>query len=198
MAPVVVDWSKVHEFADSAAFEAWLRDNHDKADEAWILIHKLKSGRPSITPREAIDVVLCWGWIDAIRKSHDAHSFLQRYTRRGRKSVWSQINVENVARLEAEGRMTPFGRVHVEAAKADGRWDAAYRISTNEVPEDLMAAIRAEPEALKLFEKLTSQNRFALSFRVGSLKTPAGRERKIRDLVAMLKRGETIYPQKLD
>lgn len=196
MAPVVVDWSRVHEFADSAAFEAWLAGNHDKADEAWILIHKLKSGRPSITPKEAIDVVLCWGWIDGIRKSHDEQSFLQRYSPRGRKSVWSQVNVENVARLEAASRMTPFGRVHVEAAKADGRWDAAYRISTNEMPEDLMAAIRAEPEALRLFEKLTSQNRFALSFRVGSLKTPAGREKKIRDLVAMLKRGETIYPQK--
>ena len=197
MAPVVVDWNKVREFANSAAFEAWLAENHDKADEVWILIHKLKSGRPSITPKEAIDVVLCWGWIDAIRKSHDEHSFLQRYTRRGKKSVWSQINVENVARLEAEGRMTPHGRVHVAAAKADGRWDAAYRISTSEVPEDLLAAIRAEPEALVLFEKLTSQNRFALIFRVNSLKTPAGREKKIRDLVAMLKRGETIYPQKL-
>ena len=197
MPPVVVDWNKVHEFADAAAFEAWLSENHDKADEVWILIHKLKSGRPSITPKEAVDVVLCWGWIDAIRKSHDAHSFLQRYTRRGKKSVWSQVNVENVARLEAEGRMTPHGRVHVEAAKIDGRWDAAYRISTSEVPEDLMAAIRAEPEAQALFERLTSQNRFALIFRVNSLKTPAGRTKKIRDLVAMLKRGETIYPQKL-
>lgn len=195
MAPVVVDWNKVHEFVDGPAFEAWLAQNHDKADEAWILIHKVKSGRPSITPKEAIDVVLCWGWIDAIRKSHDEQSFLQRYTRRGRKSVWSQINVENIARLEAEGRMTPHGRVHVEAAKADGRWDAAYRISTSEVPEDLLAAIRAEPEALALFEKLTSQNRFALIYRVTSLKTPAGRDKKIRDLVAMLKRGETIYPQ---
>ena len=195
MAPVVVDWSKVHEFADSAAFEAWLAENHDKADEAWILIHKLKSGRTSITPKEAIDVVLCWGWIDAIRKSHDEHSFLQRYTRRGKKSVWSQVNVENIARLEAEGRMTDHGRRHVEAAKADGRWDAAYRISTSEVPEDLLAAIEAEPEAMALFEKLTSQNRFALIFRVTNLKTPAGREKKIRDFVAMLKRGETIYPQ---
>jgi uncharacterized protein YdeI (YjbR/CyaY-like superfamily) len=197
MAPVIVDWTKVHEFADAAAFEAWLSENHDKADEVWILIHKLKSGRPSITPKEAIDVVLCWGWIDAIRKSHDDESFLQRYTRRGKKSVWSQVNVENVARLEAEGRMTPHGRAHVEAAKADGRWDAAYRISTSEVPEDLMAAIASVPEAKALFERLTSQNRFALIFRVNSLKTPAGREKKIRDLVAMLKRGETIYPQKL-
>jgi uncharacterized protein YdeI (YjbR/CyaY-like superfamily) len=196
MAPVVVDWNKVHEFTDSAAFEAWLAENHDKADEVWILLHKVKSGRTTITPKEAIDVVLCWGWIDAIRKSHDAHSFLQRYTRRGRKSVWSQVNVENVARLEAEGRMTPYGRAHVEAAKADGRWDAAYRIKTSEVPEDLLAAIRAEPEALALFERLTSQNRFALIFRVTSLKTPAGRAKKIRDMVAMLKRDETIYPQK--
>ena len=198
MAPVVVDWNKVHEFADGPSFEAWLAENHDKADEIWILLHKVKSGRATITPKEAIDVVLCWGWIDAIRKGHDDESFLQRYTRRGKKSVWSQVNVENIARLEAEGRMTPHGRVHVEAAKADGRWDAAYRISTSEVPEDLLAAIRAEPEALALFDRLTSQNRFALIFRVNSLKTPAGREKKIRDMVAMLKRGETIYPQKLD
>jgi uncharacterized protein YdeI (YjbR/CyaY-like superfamily) len=195
MAPVVVDWSKVYEFADAAAFEAWLAENHDKADEAWILIHKVKSGRPTITPKEAIDVVLCWGWIDAIRKSHDEQSFLQRYTRRGKKSLWSQVNVENIARLESEGRMTSHGRVHVEAAKADGRWDAAYRIKYNEVPEDLLAAIASEPEAQALFDRLTSQNRFALSLRVNSLKTPAGREKKIRDFVAMLKRGDTIYPQ---
>lgn len=196
MAAVVVDWNKVHEFADSAAFEAWLAENHDKADEVWILLHKVKSGRATITPKEAVDVVLCWGWIDGIRKSHDEDSFLQRYTRRGRKSLWSQVNVDNVARLEAEGRMTPHGRVHVEAAKADGRWDAAYRIKYNQVPEDLLAAIAAEPEAQALFDRLTSQNRFAMSLRVDSLKTPASREKRIREFVAMLKRGETIYPQK--
>ena len=195
MAPVTVDPAKVHEFPDAEAFYAWLREHHDRETEVWIRIHKVGSGLPSITPKQAIDVVLCWGWIDAIRKGLDDKSFLQRYTRRGRKSVWSQVNVENIARLEMEGRMTDHGRRHVEAAKADGRWDAAYRISTSEVPEDLLAAIEAEPEAMALFEKLTSQNRFALIFRVTNLKTPAGREKKIRDFVAMLKRGETIYPQ---
>ena len=100
--------------------------HHDTDDEVWIKIHKVGSGLKSITPKEAIDVVLCWGWIDAVRKGLDAKSYLQRYTPRGKKSVWSQINVENVARLIQEGRMTGHGLKQVEAARADGRWARAY------------------------------------------------------------------------
>lgn len=197
MAPVVVNPDHVRSFESTAAFEKWLSANHDKADEIWIKIHKKASGLPSITALEAIDVVLCWGWIDAIRKSYDEQSFLQRYVPRGKKSIWSQVNRDNVARLIAEGRMTPHGMAHVEAAKADGRWDRAYApVSAKEAPADLMAAIEAEPAALATYQKLNSANRFALGFRVQNLKTQAAREKKIAGFVEMLKRGETIYPQK--
>lgn len=195
MAPVHVDPAKVREFPSKDAFYRWLAENHDREDEVWIRIFKKASGTPSITAVEAIDVVLCWGWIDAIRKSWDAVSFVQRYTRRGRKSLWSQINKDNVARLVAAGTMTEHGLRHVEAAKADGRWDASYG-TTMDAPADLLAAIAASPAASQFYRTLTAQNRFALTFRTISLKTPAARARKIDGFVAMLERGETIYPQK--
>lgn len=195
MAPVLVDPTRVREFVDFDAFYAWLGQNHDREPEVWIKIHKVKSGLASITPVQAIDAVLCWGWIDSIRKSFDDKSFLQRYSPRGRKSVWSQVNVDNVARLTAAGTMTEHGLKHVEAARADGRWDAAYRIRGAEAPADLQAAIDAEPKAKALFATLTAQNRFALIFRTQSMRTEAGRKKKIADLVAMLARGETPHPQ---
>jgi uncharacterized protein YdeI (YjbR/CyaY-like superfamily) len=196
MAPFAVDPDHVREFKTEAAFERWLRANHDKAEEVWIRIFKKGSGKASITPLEAIDVVLCWGWIDAIRKGLDDESFLQRYVPRRKTSTWSKINQDNVARLRAAGRMQPSGEAEVEKAKGDGRWEKAYRVSDNAAPEDLMAAICAEPKALRTYEILTSQNRFALSFRLNALKTEAGRKKKIETFVEMLKRGETIYPQK--
>jgi uncharacterized protein YdeI (YjbR/CyaY-like superfamily) len=195
MAPVMVDPAHVHAFADAEAFYSWLGRHHDSESEVWIRIYKVKSGTPSITPKEAIDVALCWGWIDAIRKGLDEVSFLQRYTPRGRRSVWSQINVDNVARLTAEGRMTEYGLKQVDAARADGRWDAAYRVKGAEVPVDLQAAIDADPKAKAMFETLTAQNRFALIFRTGAMKTEAGRRKKIAGFVDMLRRGETVHPQ---
>lgn len=195
MAPVVVDPAKVLEFPTRAAFYDWLSANHLSADEIWIRIFKKATGKPTITPVEAIEVVLCWGWIDAIKKGWDDESFVQRYTHRKAKSVWSQINRDNVARLTAEGRMTEHGLAHVEAAKADGRWDAAYA-TTMDPPADLIAAIKASPGAEAFYQTLSSQNRFALIFRTISLKTPEARARKIAGFVAMLERGETIYPQK--
>ena len=197
MAPFKVDPDKVREFPDPESFYAWLRENHAGESEVWIKVHKVGSGLASITPKQAIDVVLCFGWIDAIRKSLDDKSFLQRYTPRGRKSIWSQINVDNVARLVEEGRMTGHGLEHVEAAKADGRWARAYGSGrAMKIPDDLQAAIDAEPAAKAMLAKLTEQNRFALAFRVHNLKTEAGRKKKIETFVAMLKRGETIYPQR--
>jgi uncharacterized protein YdeI (YjbR/CyaY-like superfamily) len=196
MAPVKVDPDKVHEFKDEQAFYDWLARHHDTEEEVWIKIHKVGSGLASITPKEAIDAVLCWGWIDAVRKGFDDKSFLQRYTRRGRKSIWSQINVDNVARLVKSGRMTEHGLKHVEAAKADGRWDKAYGAGKDmKIPDDLQAAIDAEPKAKEMLGKLSAQNRFALAFRTHNMKTAAGREKKIASFVEMLKRGETIYPQ---
>jgi len=195
--PVAVDPQRVREFADEQSFYDWLAQHHDKEDEVWIKIHKVGSGLASITPKQAIDVVLCWGWIDGLRKGLDETSYLQRYTRRRGKSVWSKINVANVARLIEEGRMTEHGLEEVEAAKADGRWDRAYGSGKEmKIPDDLQAAIDAEPKARKMLVTLTEQNRFALAFRVHHMKTAAGRQKKIEAFVDMLKRGETIYPQR--
>lgn len=196
MAPVKVDPEKIREFESADAFHAWLGRNHDRTDEIWIRMFKVASGIPSISPKEAIDVCLCWGWIDAIKKSLDEKSFLQRYTPRRGKSVWSRINVDNVARLIEKGRMTEHGLRHVEAAKADGRWDRAYGGSKDmTIPPDLQAAIDAEPNARAMLPRLSAQNRFALAFRLHNLKTEAARQRRIAAFVEMLKRGETIYPQ---
>ena len=197
MPPVIVDQNKVREFTGPDSFYQWLALNHDRENELWIKIHKVGSGLQSITPIEAIDVVLCWGWIDAIRKGFDTASFLQRYTPRGKKSIWSQINVDNVARLIAEGRMTEHGLKHVEAARADGRWDRAYKSGKDlRIPDDLQAAIDAVPAARQMLEKLSAQNRFALAFRTHNIKTEAGRKKKIAAFVEMLAREETIYPQR--
>ena len=195
--PITVDPAHVQVFVDADSFYAWLGAHHAGEDEVWIKIHKVASGLPSITPKEAIDVVLCWGWIDAVRKSFDGTSYLQRYTPRTRKSIWSQINVDNVARLITEGRMTPHGLREVEAAKADGRWARAYGSGRDmAIPDDLQAAIDAEPAARAMLAKLSAQNRFALAFRAHNMKTEAGWRKKITTLVEMLKRGETIYPQR--
>lgn len=198
MASVPVDPGKVHEFKDARAFQQWLGANHERESEVWIKIHKVDSGLASITPREAIDVVLCWGWIDAVRKAFDDKSYLQRYTPRGPRSLWSRINVANVARLIDEGRMTPHGLRQVELAKADGRWDRAYAGGKDmALPEDLLAAVEAEPKARTTLARLNAQNRYALAFRLHNMKTEAGRKRKIASFVQMLKRGETIHPQTL-
>lgn len=197
MAPVKVDPAKVRAFKDPASFYAWLGKNHDKAHELWLKVYKVNSGLKSITQKEAIDVVLCWGWIDGVRKRLDDRSFLQRYSPRSKKGIWSKINVDNVARLIKEGRMTEHGLKHVDAAKADGRWDRAYKSGKDmKIPTDLQAAIDAEPKAKAMLAKLSEQNRFALAFRTHNMKTEAGRKKKIKAFVDMLKRGETIYPQR--
>ena len=198
MATVVPNPRRIKTFASEAAFERWLAEHHDREPEVWIKIHKKASGLASVTPAQAIDVVLCWGWIDGQRKPFDERSFLQRYTPRGRRSRWSQVNRENVERLVAAGRMTPHGQREVDAAKADGRWDAAYApiraTSVETLPDDLRAAIEANPRAKRTFATLDRVNLFALAFRTSAMKTPAGRARKIETLVAMLARGETIVP----
>jgi uncharacterized protein YdeI (YjbR/CyaY-like superfamily) len=195
MAPIKINPDKVRAFKDAESFYKWLGKNHDTEDEIWIKIHKVDSGLRSITPKQAIDVVLCWGWIDGIRKGFDDNSFLQRYTARTKKSIWSRINVDNVARLIEEGRMTEHGLREVDRAKSDGRWARAYNSKDMTIPNDLQAAIDAEPRAKAMLAKLSAQNRFALAFRTHNMKTEAGRKKKIEAFVAMLKRGETIHPQ---
>jgi uncharacterized protein YdeI (YjbR/CyaY-like superfamily) len=200
MAPVVPNPRRIRTFRSEAAFEAWLRVNHAREPEVWLKIYKKDSGVPSITPAQALDVALCWGWIDGLRKAFDDRAFLQRYSPRRAQSVWSQINREHVARLTAAGRMTPHGQRHVDAAKADGRWDAAYapirKATAATLPRDLRAAIKANPRALRTFRTLGRLNLFALAFRTNNMKTSAGRARKIAQLVAMLARGKTIVPER--
>ena len=187
-------------FASSKALETWMRANHAKAPELWIKIHKKGSGLRSVTAAEALDVMLCWGWIDGLRRGFDEQSFLQRYTPRRAKSIWSQVNREHVARLSKAGRMTPHGRAQIDAAKKDGRWEAAYApirsASADKLPPDLLKAIHANARARRTFRTLNRMNLFALAFRTNNMKTPEGRARKIASLVAMLARGETIVPQK--
>jgi uncharacterized protein YdeI (YjbR/CyaY-like superfamily) len=200
VAPVIPNPKRIKSFRSQAAFASWLGRNHDKEPEVWLRIFKKASGHPTVTVAEALDVVLCWGWIDSIKKSYDEESFLQRYSPRGGKSIWSQINRDHVARLTAEGRMTPHGQRHVDAAKADGRWAAAYApirsASEATVPADLRAAIDANPDASRTFRTLGRMNLFALTFRTNNMKTPAGRARKIASLVDMLARGEVIVPER--
>jgi uncharacterized protein YdeI (YjbR/CyaY-like superfamily) len=200
MAPIIPDPKKIKSFPTEAAFESWLRRHHARETEVWLRIYKKDSGVRTVTITEALDVALCWGWIDGVRKSFDERSYLQRYTPRRAKSVWSQINRDHIARLTAAGRMTPHGQRQVDAARADGRWDAAYaplRSATREtIPADLRAAIEASPRARKTFRTLGRQNLFALAFRTNSMKTPPGRARKVAALVAMLERGETIVPER--
>jgi uncharacterized protein YdeI (YjbR/CyaY-like superfamily) len=199
MAPVVPNPKKIKAFKSEAAFEAWLRANHARETEIWLRLYKKGSGKPTVTNVQALDVVLCWGWIDGIRKALDEESFLQRYSPRRARSMWSQVNRDHVARLTATRRMKPPGQRQVDAAKADGRWDAAYapiRATTDaSIPDDLRAAIDADPRARKTFQNLGRMNLFALAFRTNNMKTPAGRARKIASLVAMLARGETIVPE---
>jgi uncharacterized protein YdeI (YjbR/CyaY-like superfamily) len=196
MPPIVPNPTKIRPFRTAAAFERWLAKHHARETELWLRIYKKHSGVATVTAAEALDVALCWGWIDGIRKGLDEQSFLQRYTPRRPKSIWSQVNREHVARLTAAGRMTEHGQRQVDAAKADGRWDAAYApirsASAETIPEDLRAAIEASPKARRTFATLNRVNLFALAFRTNAMKTPAGRARKIAALVQMLERGERI------
>jgi uncharacterized protein YdeI (YjbR/CyaY-like superfamily) len=200
MAIVTPNPKSIRSFRNQAAFESWMRKHHDQEQEIWLKIHKKDSGLPTVTAAEALDVALCWGWIDGIRKGYDENSFLQRYTPRKAKSSWSQINRDHVARLVATGKMTPHGQKHVDAAKTDGRWDAAYApmrsASVTSLPEDLRSAIEASPRARKALHQLQRNELFALAYRTNARKTAAGRARAIATLVAKLERGEPIAQQR--
>jgi len=199
MAPIIPDPKKIKSFRKASAFESWLVANHSRETELWLRIHKKDSGLPTVTYAQALDVALCWGWIDGIRKAYDEKSFLQRFRPRKPKSIWSQTNREHVARLTAAGRMTAHGQRHIDAAKADGRWAAAYApirsATASTIPTDLRAAIEANSRAKITFGTLGRMNLFALAFRTNNMKTPAGRAKKIAAFVAILARGETIVPE---
>jgi uncharacterized protein YdeI (YjbR/CyaY-like superfamily) len=183
--------------ADADALRAWLSANHATSSGVWLVLTKKGGTVTTLTWQQAVDEALCFGWIDGQARKRDQETSCIRFTPRRPRSSWSQRNVAHVARLEAQGRMRPPGRLAVEAAKADGRWAAAYAPpSEAEVPADLLAAIAADPTAQAMFEVLTSANRFALIHRLNTVKRAQTRERKIGEFVAMLARQETIYPQK--
>ena len=188
------------QFATAAEWESWMEQHFDDPNYVvgvGLIIAKKGSPVTTIATVDALDVALSFGWIDGIRHSIDEHFFLQSYMPRRPKSMWSQINRDKVAALIAAGRMRPSGQAEIDRAKADGRWDAAYGSSkTIEVPDDFTAALDASPEAKAFFATLSSQNRFAILFRIGHAKRAETRERNIAKFVAQLERGETIYPQR--
>ncbi len=182
---------------DASAWKEWLGANHSVSPGVWLILHKKGGSVTGLTYAAALDEALCVGWIDGQARRRDEGSSFQRFTPRGPRSIWSVRNIGFIERLTAEGRMMPAGQAAVDAAKADGRWERAYAgPATAEVPDDLAAAIAAEPEAQAMFDVLTSQNRYALIFRLTQLKTEAARERNIAKFVAMLARHETLYPQR--
>ena len=182
---------------DPAALRAWLEEHHATSPGVRLVLTKKGGSDTTITWASAVEELLCFGWIDGQAGKRDEDSYTVRITPRRPKGSWSQRNVALVATLEEQGRMTDAGRAAVEAARADGRWDAAYAgPATRQVPADLAAAIAAEPEAQAMFDVLTSANRFALIHRVESMKRADSRARKISEMVEMLARGETLYPQK--
>jgi len=183
---------------DVAAWRRWLRSNHARSDGVWLVMAKKGTTTPtSLTYDQALDEALCYGWIDGQARSRDATTRLQRWTPRRKRSNWSKRNTGIAERLIKEGRMQPAGLAEIERAKGDGRWAAAYAgPATVEVPEELSAALRAKPRAKAMFEILSSQNRYAVLYRIHDAKRPETRARRIEQFVAMLDRGETIYPQK--
>jgi uncharacterized protein YdeI (YjbR/CyaY-like superfamily) len=182
---------------DAAALRAWLLARHTESPGVWLALTKKGGTVTTLTWQQAVDEALCFGWIDGQGRKRDEETSWIRLTPRRSRSSWSQRNVDHVARLEAQGLMMPAGRAAVEAARADGRWLAAYAPSSEaEVPADLMAAIDADPAARSMFDVLTKGNRFALIYRLNAVKRAETRERKIGEFVAMLARHETFYPQK--
>ena len=183
--------------ADAEALRAWLSAHHAMSPGVWLALTKKGGTVTTLTWQQAVDEALCFGWIDGQARKRDEGSSWRRLTPRRPRSVWSQRNVANVARLEAAGLMRPAGRAAVDAAKADGRWAAAYApTSEAEVPADLRAAIAADPAAQAMFDVLTKTNRFAFISRVNAVKRAETRTRKIAECVAMLARHETIHPQR--
>lgn len=181
-------------FASQEELLLWLEANHQAAPGIWLRFAKKGSGIPSVTYPEAVDAALCWGWIDAQVKSESPTTYRQRFTPRGRRSIWSKINRDKVAKLIAGGRMRPPGLAEVERAKADGRWDAAYDSpKTAETPPDFAAALAENPAAAAHYASLKNQNRYSMLFRLQTLKRAETRARRIAEFVAMLGRGETPY-----
>jgi uncharacterized protein YdeI (YjbR/CyaY-like superfamily) len=176
------------------AWAAWLEEEHASSKGIWLKLAKKGSGIPSVTYAEALEVALCHGWIDGQKRSHDASAWLQKFTPRGKRSIWSKVNREKALALIESGRMRPAGLEEVERAQRDGRWEAAYDSqSTATMPGDLAEVLEQSPKAKAFFATLDSANRYAILFRVQTAKKAETRVRRIEQLVQMLERGEKIH-----
>jgi uncharacterized protein YdeI (YjbR/CyaY-like superfamily) len=181
-------------FATQAEWEAWLEAEHAGSDGVWIKFAKKGSGVPSVAYPEAVEVALCFGWIDSLTRSLDERFYAQKFTPRRARSKWSRGNRDKVEELTRQGRMRPAGLEQVELAKADGRWDAAYASPASVgVPDDLRAALDASPKAAEFFATLNKSNRYAMIYQVQDAKKPETRVRRIEKFVAMMERGEKLY-----
>jgi len=188
------DGKPIHAFASAEAFEAWLEREHAISDGIWVKFAKKGSGVASVAYAEAVEIGLCYGWIDSQALSLDERFYLQKFTPRRARSKWSRVNRDKVEELARQGRMKPAGLAQVELAKGDGRWEAAYASPANaEVPEDLQKALDASPKAAEFFATLNKSNRFAILYQLQDAKKPETRTRRLEKFVAMLERGEKLY-----
>ncbi|OXJ31161.1 bacteriocin-protection protein [Burkholderia sp. HI2714] len=182
-------------FTSQAEWENWLEQNGTTSTGAWLRLAKKGTGQRTVTYEQALESALCHGWIDGQKRTESEQYWLQRFTPRSAKSIWSKLNTDRAEALIAAGRMRPPGLCEIEKARKDGRWQAAYTSASNSiVPDDLQAALDANPEARKFFATLNSRNRYAILFRIQNAKKPETRARKIGEFIDMLNRGETIHP----
>jgi uncharacterized protein YdeI (YjbR/CyaY-like superfamily) len=182
-------------FTTQEDWEAWLSQHHASATGLWLRLAKKGAGLESLSYAEALDAALCYGWIDGQKKGYDDSSWLQKFTPRQPKSLWSKINREKVAALIESGRMKPAGLEAIEKAKQDGRWDAAYDSPGNAtVPEDFQAEIDRNPKAKAFYESLEKRNTYAILWRIQTAKKAETRAKRIREFIGMLERGEKIHP----
>ena len=185
---------KIISFASSRDFRAWLAENHSRSDGIWLRIYKKGAQMPTVTYAEALDQALCYGWIDGQKKPYDGQSWLQRFTPRRSKSLWSKKNTEHADRLIASGEMAPIGIKEVDSAKADGRWSAAYdAFGRATVPEDFLKELSRHKKAHAFFKTLNKTNLYSIVYRLQTAKKPETRERRLRAIIEMLSRGEKFH-----
>jgi uncharacterized protein YdeI (YjbR/CyaY-like superfamily) len=183
----------VVECPDEAHWERWLEDHHATEPDAWVKIAKKGSGVTTVHYPEVLDTAICFGWIDAVRRPLDDTYFLQRFTPRGPRSKWSQVNRDKALGLTESGRMRPAGHAQVHAARADGRWEAAYEPQSRaSIPDDFQKALDAEPTAEEFFATLKGQQRYAFLYRLHNVKTQKARDRRIANYIELLREGRTL------
>ncbi|MDB6072352.1 MAG: hypothetical protein JWL81_3523 [Verrucomicrobiales bacterium] len=192
--PVPAREQPILSFPDAATFRSWLKQNHQDHPGIWLRLWKKHTGQPCVTYAGALDEALCYGWIDGQKQKGDEQTWLQKFTRRGPRSIWSQVNTRHIARLTAEGRLQPAGQAAVDAARADGRWDQAYASSsTAELPADFLAAVAQNPAAHAFLQTLNKANRYAIFHRLQSAKKPETRQKRLQQFLTMLERGEKLH-----